>query len=151
MVIFKIKQGAFMQASGDFKGQLGDANQPELSTPEQRLARLAVGVNPYVTGTSLPGDSTVFFGRAQALGEILGTLRRPERPGCVSVLGERRIGKSSLLNQIYQALAANPGLVSVHATAQNWNHDSQQQFYTRLHACLACALGLKNDRHFAPP
>jgi ABC-type transporter Mla maintaining outer membrane lipid asymmetry ATPase subunit MlaF len=62
------------------------------------------------------------------------------------VLGERRIGKSSLLNQIYQALAANPGLVSVHATAQNWNHDSQQQFYTRLHACLACALGLKNEK-----
>jgi hypothetical protein len=146
MVIFKINQGAFMQASGDFKGQLGDANQPGLSTPEQRLARLAVGVNPYVTGTSLPGDSPVFFGREQALGEVLGTLRRPERPGCVSVLGERRIGKSSLLNQLYQALAANPGLVSVHATAQNWNHDSQQYFYAKLHACLAHALGLKGER-----
>ena len=135
-----------MQASGDFKGQLGDVSQAGLSTPEQRLTRLAVGVNPYVTGTSLPGDSPVFFGREQALGEILGTLRRPERPGCVSVLGERRIGKSSLLNQIYQALAAESGLVSVHATAQNWNHDSQQHFYANLHACLAHALGLKGER-----
>ena len=135
-----------MQVSGDFKSQLGDATQPGLSKPEQRLSRLAVGVNPYVTGTSLPGDSPVFFGREQALAEILGTLRRPERPGCVSVLGERRIGKSSLLNQIYQALSTEPGLVSVHATAQNWNHDSQQQFYSRLHACLASALGLKNEQ-----
>jgi len=125
---------------------LGDASQAGLSTPEQRLARLAVGVNPYVTGTSLPGDSPVFFGREQALGEILDTLRRPERPGCVSMLGERRIGKSSLLNQIYQALSANPGLVSVHATAQNWNHDSQQHFYANLHACLAHALGLKGEK-----
>lgn len=122
-----------MQANGDFKGQLGDAAQPGLSTPEQRLARLQAGVSP------------VFFGRQGALDEILGTLRRPERPGCVSVLGERRSGKSSLLNQLYQALAAEPGLVSVHASAQNWNHDSQQQFYTRLHACLADALGLAGE------
>ncbi|CAG0987643.1 hypothetical protein ANRL3_02551 [Anaerolineae bacterium] len=135
-----------MQANGDFRGQLGDAAQPGLSTPAQRLARLAVGVNPYVTGTSLPGDSPVFVGRQGALGEILGTLHRPERPGCVSVLGERRIGKSSLLNQIHQALAAEPGLVSVHATAQNWNHDSQQQFYAHLHACLVQALGLKGEK-----
>ncbi len=134
-----------MQSNGDFKAQLGDANQPGLSSPEQRLSKLVVGVNPYVTGTSLQANSPVFFGREQALGEILGTLRRPERPGCVSVLGERRIGKSSLLNQIYQALAAESGLVSVHATAQNWNHDSQQQFYTRIHACLANALGLSDE------
>ena len=63
-----------MQANGDFKGQLGDASQPGLSTPEQRLSRLIVGHNPYVTGPSLPGNSPVFFGREQALGEILGTL-----------------------------------------------------------------------------
>ena len=82
-----------MQANGDFKGQLGDASQAGLSTLKQRLARLAVGIKPYDTGTSLPGDSPVFFGRQQALAEILGTLRRPKRPCCVSVLGERRIGK----------------------------------------------------------
>ena len=135
-----------MQANGDFKGQLGDASLAGLSTPAQRLSRLTAGVNPYVTGTSLPGDSPVFFGREQALAEILATLRRPERPGCVSVLGERRIGKSSLLNQIFQALAAEPGLVSVHATVQNWDHDSQQQFYTRLHACLVDALKLNDEK-----
>ena len=135
-----------MQSNGDFKAQLEDANQPGLYSPEQRLSKLVAGANPYVTGTSLQANSSVFFGREQALGEILGTLRRPERPGCVSILGERRIGKSSLLNQIYQALATEPGLVSVHATAQNWNHASQQQFYTRLHVCLASALGLKGEK-----
>jgi hypothetical protein len=40
-------------------------------------------------------------------------------------------------------------LVSVHATAQNWNHDSQQHFYANLHACLAHALGLKGEKPVA--
>lgn len=130
-----------MPVNGDFKGQLGDAAKPGLSSLALKLSQLKIGINPYVTGTGLPGDSPVFFGRQKDLNEILASLRRPERPGCVSLMGERRIGKSSLLNQIYQALAAEPGLVSVHSTAQNWNHDSQQQFYARLHACLVQTLG----------
>lgn len=128
--------------AGDFKAQLGGPNNPGLLTQEQRLATLQLGQNPYVTGPALPGNSPVFFGRAQLLHGILGNLRKPDRPGSVSVLGERRIGKSSLLNQIFLALAQEPGLVSIHATAQNWNQSSQQAFYAALQLSISNALGL---------
>jgi AAA+ ATPase superfamily predicted ATPase len=42
----------------------------------------------------------------------------------VSLLGERRIGKSSLLNQVVQALNAEENMVVIHATAQDWNQHS---------------------------
>lgn len=128
--------------AGDFKAQLGDQNNPGLLTQEQRLAALQLGQNPYVTGPALPGNSPVFFGRAQLLHGILGNLRKPDRPGSVSVLGERRIGKSSLLNQIFTALAQEPGLVCIHATAQNWNQSSQQAFYAALQQSISNAVGL---------
>jgi AAA+ ATPase superfamily predicted ATPase len=48
----------------------------------------------------------MFYGRGRELGGILGVLGNPDKPGNVSILGEQRIGKSSLLNQIYQVLAA---------------------------------------------
>jgi len=48
-------------------------------------------------------DSPVFFGRERELVETLAVLRRLDKPGNVSVLGERRFGKSSFLNQVYGA------------------------------------------------
>ena len=130
-----------MPPTGDFKAQLGHPENPGLLNQEARLARIRPGRNPYVTGTALPGNSPVFFGRAQILHEILSVLRRPDKPGCVSLLGERRIGKSSLLNQIYQALEQESDLVSIHATAQNWNQKSQQNFFAQLQQVIARAIG----------
>jgi len=100
----------------DFKAQLGRADHPGLASQTERLARIVPGRNPYVTGHSLPPDSPVFFGWERELAETLGVLRRPDKPGSVSVLGERRFGKSSFLNQVWQALAAEPDLVCIHAT-----------------------------------
>jgi len=131
-----------MPLAGDFKAQLGRQDNPGLLSQQERLARIQLGQNPYVTGTALPGNSSVFFGRISILHEILATLRRPDKPGCVSLLGERRIGKSSLLNQVYQALGKEPGLVTIHATAQNWNQESQQSFFARLQQVIAQAVGL---------
>jgi len=127
---------------GDFTARLGQPGHPGFLDAQSRLARLRPGVNPYVTGTALPGNSPVFAGRKAALHQILSVLRAPAKPGCVSLLGERRIGKSSLLNQVYEALGKEPGLVAIHATAQNWNQNSQKQFYTGLHRAVAEALGL---------
>jgi AAA+ ATPase superfamily predicted ATPase len=84
----------------------------------------------------------VFAGRKAALHQILSVLRVPGKPGCVSLLGERRIGKSSLLNQVYEALGKESGLIAIHATALNWNQNSQKQFYAGLHRAIAGALGL---------
>ncbi len=130
-----------MPLTGDFKAQLGRSENLGLLNQEARLAQIRPGRNPYLTGTALPGNSPVFFGRVQILREILSVLRRPDKPGCVSLLGERRIGKSSLLNQIYQALGQEPSLVSIHATAQNWNQTSQQNFFVQLQQAIARAIG----------
>lgn len=126
---------------GDFRAVLGDMARPGLLSQDERLERIRPGENPYITGTSLPANSPVFFGRVQVLHEILAVLRKSPKPGCVSLLGERRIGKSSLLNQVCQALEPESGLVVVHATAQDWNQESQQHFFSRLHQAVADAVG----------
>lgn len=130
-----------MPPTGDFKAQLGRSENPGLLNQEARLALIQPGRNPYVTGTALPGNSPVFFGRVQILHEILSVLRRPDKPGCVSLLGERRIGKSSLLNQVHQALGQESGLITIHADAQNWNQKSQQNFFAQLQQAIAQAIG----------
>jgi len=67
-------------------------------------------------------------------------LRRPDKPGNVSVLGERRFGKSSFLNQIYGALAAELDLVSIRATTQDWSDACLERFFTGLHRAILDAL-----------
>ncbi len=126
--------------NGDFKAQLGDGRRCGFLPLEQRLDSLQEGVNPYVPGTSLPGNSPLFFGRDMVLGQLLALYRRPGKPACVSLLGERRIGKSSLLNQLCQSLGAVPQLVTLYASAQNWNTGSRQNFYRQLHGALRSAL-----------
>lgn len=71
--------------SHDFRAQLGAAHNSGLLTVTERLERIIPEVNPYVTGSSLEANSPVFFGRAQVLHEVLATLRRPGKPGCVPV------------------------------------------------------------------
>ncbi|MEN8221450.1 MAG: ATP-binding protein [Pseudomonadota bacterium] len=129
----------------NFTAQLGNKNNPGLLPKEQRLAQLNQGQNPYVCGTPLPGNSAVFYGRERELSGTLSVLGNQENPGNVSILGERRIGKSSLLNQIYQALAAEPNVVSIHTTMQNWSIDSQATFFSQLHQAISKALKIKSD------
>ena len=75
-----------MPPTGDFKAQLGRQDHPGLLSQEARFARIQLGQNPYVTGTALPGNSPVFFGRVSVLHEILATLRCPDKPGWASKL-----------------------------------------------------------------
>lgn len=124
----------------NFKAQLGRADHPGLASQTERLKRIVQGRNPYVTGRSLPPDSPVFFGRERELSETLGVLRRPDEPGSVSVVGERRFGKSSFLNQVYRSLGAEPGLVSIHASTQNWSGACPAQFFAGLYRAILSAL-----------
>jgi hypothetical protein len=121
---------------GDFKAQLGSAQNTGLLSLGQRLKFLVPNQNPYWTGPGLPANSPVFFGRNQILHQLLAAYRRPVKPPCVSLLGERRIGKSSLLNQVYLGLGQEPELVSIHASAQNWNQASQQNFFQHLYQAI---------------
>lgn len=126
--------------TSNFTAQLGNPQNPGLLSKEQRLVQIQSEQNPYVCGAQLPGNSAVFYGRGYELGSILSVLGNPNKPGNVSILGERRIGKSSLLNQIKQVLAQVSKLVTIHTTMQNWSVDSQATFFTQLHQAICDAL-----------
>jgi hypothetical protein len=89
--------------------QLGDPHHPGRRLPQQR--HFEPGHNPYVTGHELPSDSPVFFGREPIIHTIRARLLSPDKPQSVSLLGERRIGKSSLLNQVCLSLADKSDLL----------------------------------------
>ncbi len=56
--------------------------------------------NPYINKKMLPHDSDMFFGLEKEIEEIE-SLLGAEQPQCVSIVGERRIGKSSVANRVY--------------------------------------------------
>jgi hypothetical protein len=62
------------------------------------------------------------------------------QPGSVSLLGDLRSGKSSLLNQLVGALAARPRVLTLHSSAQSWIDAEQVGFFDHLHAAIANAL-----------
>jgi hypothetical protein len=59
--------------------------------------------NPYKLRGMIPIDSNMFFGREREMKRIAGMLPG-ETPQCVSIIGERRIGKSSLANRVFHGL-----------------------------------------------
>ncbi|MCI5220597.1 MAG: ATP-binding protein [Candidatus Electrothrix sp. LOE2] len=65
------------------------------------------------------------------------------RPGHISLVGDPRIGKSSLMNQLKATLEAEEGLVSICCNAQGLNEASQKRFFTDLGESIAGALGEK--------
>jgi hypothetical protein len=73
---------------------------PPLQAPAEAPA--AHG-NPYLNRVMIPSPA-MFFGREAQVRRIMGRLSA-ERPQSVSIVGERRIGKSSLLNHL-----TSPGL-----------------------------------------
>jgi len=59
---------------------------------------MANPINPYVAGNPV-GDSPAFIGRADVLREVLRVLRRPQ-DNAIVLYGQRRIGKTSILQQL---------------------------------------------------
>lgn len=62
--------------------------------------------NPYVVGPPLPAGSPLFFGRQEFLASIEESMAGPQRNNLVLV-GQRRMGKTSLLKQLTVRLANN--------------------------------------------
>jgi tetratricopeptide (TPR) repeat protein len=65
---------------------------------------MAVLSNPYIAGNPVRGES-LFVGRADILRDVLGVLRSPETNAIV-LYGQRRIGKTSILFELEEQLAA---------------------------------------------
>ncbi|HRW08192.1 MAG TPA: winged helix-turn-helix domain-containing protein [Caldilineaceae bacterium] len=84
-------------------------------------------------------DSTYFFGRAQEVGRIAALIANGQS---VSIIGPRRIGKSSLLSQLCQPLVkAEYGLVAdaqtlVYFSGEAWQDQSAGVLYAAIWAAV---------------
>ncbi|MDM8567284.1 ATP-binding protein [Candidatus Halobeggiatoa sp. HSG11] len=126
-----------------FTVNIGNKNNLGFLTKEQRP--IEAEKNPYVCGSALPGNSPMFYGRVDELHSILGFLRHPTQSGNVSVVGERRIGKSSLLNQVCQALAVDANVITISTTLQEWKFNSQADFFVSLHQAICEVIPTGSD------
>lgn len=59
-------------------------------------------VNPYIAGNPVTGEDA-FFGRSDVLRKVLSALRSPNR-NAITLYGQRRIGKTSILRELEQRL-----------------------------------------------
>jgi|GEM_PF-1642756 len=71
--------------------------------------------NPYFLRVKIPIESDMFFGRERDMRRI-GYLLCGETPQCVSIIGERRIGKSSLANRVFHRLCTASGSAGAYPT-----------------------------------
>ncbi len=129
--------------NGNFSACLGDKYNPGLLPLYERLARINRGENPF-QASALPENSPVFFGRNNLLHRFRLALCA-DNPGHISLVGDPRIGKSSLMNQLGVMLAAENGLVSICCNTNGLNKVSQQRFFTDLGESIAEALGEELD------
>ena len=70
------------------------------------------GYQPYVTGEGL-GSDRVFVGRADLIDWLRGLWLQPDGKPAVVLVGQRRIGKTSLLNKVVRDGLPGTGLLSI--------------------------------------
>ena len=89
--------------------------------------------NPYNNKAMLPHDSDMFFGREKEMKSIASSLLA-ENPQSVSIIGERRIGKSSVANRVFHKLKLdnNTILVFLDFDALAGLCNSKDEFFQRL-------------------
>lgn len=98
------------------------------------------GKNPYMNRVMIK-DSEDFFGRKNEISKIYARIGAG-RPQSVSIVGERRIGKSSLLNFIYnpvnrrQYLAEPDQFVFVFVDFQEKRGIDVPEFFATIYGCL---------------
>ena len=126
-----------------FDVQVGNRSAPWPLSEEEQEDNIVLGSNPYVPGTALPAGASIFVGRRNMLGYVCDTLAHTtDRPGCISLLGERRIGKTSFLNQLSAWLACESNLVVARTTIQIWGDATPERFFEELCRALRKALRL---------
>ncbi|ALG68324.1 AAA family ATPase [Beggiatoa leptomitoformis] len=102
-----------------------------------RLDTLRKGQNPYPSSyNALPVQSPVFVGRDEEITNIYARYNKADKPACISIIGERRIGKTSLLNQIIHYLSRLEKLVLISFSAQAWKPNTENDFFAGLQRCL---------------
>ncbi|MBN1889736.1 MAG: AAA family ATPase [Thermoflexales bacterium] len=89
--------------------------------------------NPYAAGPMVT-DPGMFFGRQAVISTI--TTRLANNMQCTSVVGQRRIGKSSLLYQMARQLPQDGRLLPVYVDMHNARFHTVPGFFTNVLAAL---------------
>lgn len=76
-----------------------------------------IPINPYVAGNPVGGTDT-FFGREDVLKKLLGMLRNPSE-NAITLFGQRRIGKTSILQELQRQLPAKGAYAPVYFDLQD--------------------------------
>ncbi len=92
---------------------------------------------PYYTGEGL-GSDRAFVGRTELLHWLRGLWKQPEGKPAVALVGQRRIGKTSLLNKIVRDGLAETNLIPIKIDIQGCN--SEYDFLSELTRKMALAV-----------
>ncbi|MBF0435438.1 MAG: hypothetical protein HQL77_08715 [Magnetococcales bacterium] len=134
----------------DFSAVIGLDGREGFLNQTQRESRLIRRENPYRFGRPLPANAPVFVDRKHSVPRIVRALNRADGPASVSILAERRMGKSSQINQVVHALAAIPGMVVAVSNPLGWSVKDPQTFFAALaraiHGVLPDVIELPGER-----
>jgi len=97
---------------------------------------------PYVTGAGLSNDRT-FVGRTDLLAWLGSLWRQPDGKPTVVLIGQRRIGKTSLLNKIKRDSLERTRLIPVYIDTQEIGDTGEQSFLTTVSERMAQAVGME--------
>jgi hypothetical protein len=112
---------------------------------EKGKAKMA-RTNPYNIRGMIPIDSDMFFGRERETRRIEDMLSS-DTPQCVSVIGERRIGKSSLVLRVYHKMKALENTLAVYLDCDGLSErcKSKDDFFKLLNQLFLEALEEKPE------
>nr|VFK66292.1 MAG: Predicted ATPase, AAA+ ATPase superfamily [Candidatus Kentron sp. UNK]VFK71196.1 MAG: Predicted ATPase, AAA+ ATPase superfamily [Candidatus Kentron sp. UNK] len=128
--------GPMNNPQSNFRAQFGEYGKGGFLPLAERLDRIQPGENPFVVSDALPENAPAFFGRDRVMFGIFATLLHP-RSGCVNLLGERGMGKSSLLNQVFATLRDEERLISIFADVRVWPAEyTPAAFFSDLHQAI---------------
>ncbi|HIE01021.1 MAG TPA: ATP-binding protein [Thiotrichaceae bacterium] len=96
---------------------------------------------PYVTGAGLGNDRT-FVGRTDLLAWLGSLWRQPDGKPAVVLIGQRRIGKTSLLNKIKRDGLERTRLIPVYIDTQEIGDTGELSFLTAVSERMAEAVGM---------
>ncbi len=129
---------AVLQAA--LEGPLPEGETAGAAPPPAREAR-PTARNPYLNRVMIKGPEN-FFGRHQEIKRIFARLNTTP-PGSISIVGDRRIGKSSLLNLIYSRRAREEHLQNPERLVMIFL-DLQQEKWMSLPSFIRLLRGMVN-------
>jgi hypothetical protein len=146
VVFYYFKYALANEFNKVFIGQLGNPNNTGFLPIKERLLKLELKKNPYRYKKALSSNSAVFYDRGYELESSLDILLNNKNMRNIYISGENHIGKTSFLNQLYQALSTKLNVISIFTDAKNLNFENEASFFAYLHQKICRILDVNVHR-----